>query len=101
MSCYTICARLFVVSTRAPLRGRLTPPATLVQGRIQLSVKGEQRRGQSFGATTDLIMPTATCAELMTPCCVVCLMATSRSDKEYGCHLRKKNMKRTEREDNQ
>ena len=30
--------------TRAPLRGRLTPPATLAQGIFQLNVKGAERR---------------------------------------------------------
>ena len=34
-----------VRATRAPLRGRLTPPATLAQARLQLNVKRAERRG--------------------------------------------------------
>ena len=34
-----------ICCTRAPLRGRLTPPATLARGRIQLNVKGAERIG--------------------------------------------------------
>ena len=65
-------------------------PAALAQGRIQQTVKGVERRGQGSRASSDLIMPRATCAELIALCCVVCLLAVSRSDREYGCNLRKK-----------
>ena len=48
-----------------PLRGRRTPPATLAQGRMLLiHVKGAERRGPWFGADSDSITPSATCAEL-------------------------------------
>ena len=37
---------VFLTKHRAPLRGRLTPPATLAQGRMQLNhVKGAGRGG--------------------------------------------------------
>ena len=93
----TCIIRYLVWYTRVPLRGRLMPAATLAQGLIQ----GAERRGQWSGASSDLIMPTATCAELIDLCCAVCLLATSRSDPQHGFNLRKKNLKRTQREDNQ
>ena len=49
-------------NTRAPLQ----PPASLAQGRMQLiHVKGVERGGPRFGATSELIMPTAVCACLV------------------------------------
>ena len=35
-----------------------------------------------------MIVQKATCAELVTLCCAVCLLAISRSDRQYGCNLR-------------
>ena len=58
--------------TRAPLRGRLMRSVTLAQGRIQQNVKGAERRGPWFGATSDLIMPRTTCAEVVLPCALLC-----------------------------
>ena len=75
--------------TRTPLRGRLTPSATFAKGRTQSKMKEVERRGPSLGATSDLIMPRATCAELIALCCAVCLLSMSRSDRQYGCNLRK------------
>ena len=54
-----------IPSTRAPLLGRLTPPATLAQGRIQLNAKEAERIGPCFAATSDLIKSRAACAELI------------------------------------
>ena len=52
--------------TRALLRGRLTPTASLAQGRMQLKhVKGAERKGARFGATSELILPRAACAKLL------------------------------------
>ena len=60
------------MSTGVPLRGRLTPPATLAQGRMQLKhVKGAERRVPWFGANIELTMPRAACAELIALCCAV------------------------------
>ena len=42
-------------------------------------------------------MPRATCAELIALSCATCLLAMPRSDRQYGCSLRKRKMKRTER----
>ena len=88
-----------IICARAPLRGRLTPPATLAQGRTQLYVKGAEIKKPWFRATSDLIMPRATCEELIALCFVVCLLEMPRSDRQYGCNLQKKTKKRTERED--
>ena len=75
--------------TTAPLHGRLTPPATLAQGRMQLKhVKGAERRGPSFVANGESIMPRAACAELIALCCAVCLLAVSHSNRQYGCNFR-------------
>ena len=64
---------------------RLTQPATLTQGKTQLkNVKGVEIRGPRFGATSDLIMLRATCAELIGLCCAVCLLAMPRSGRQYG-----------------
>ena len=52
--------------------------------------KWAERRGPWLGATSDLIMPRATCAELMALCCAVCLLAMARSDRQYESNLRKK-----------
>ena len=41
------------------------------------------RRGPWFGANSDLIMPRAACAEQIALCCAVCLLAVSRSDRQY------------------
>ena len=57
---------------RASLRGRLTPPATFAQGRMQLKhVKVGERRGSLFGANNDLIMPRGACSEQIALCCAV------------------------------
>ena len=60
----------------------VTPSATLAKGRKQLNVKGAERRGPRFGATNDLILPRATCAELVALCCAVCLLEMPRSDRQ-------------------
>ena len=87
--------------TRAPLRGRLALPATLAQGRIQLKVKGAERRGPPFGATSDLIPPRATCAELIALCCAMCLLEMSRSDRQHtGVISEEKKTRLEPREDN-
>ena len=67
---------------RAPLRERLTPPATLAQGRFQLTiVKAAERRGPRFSATSYLILPRDTCAELIAMYVLCCLLAMSRLDR--------------------
>ena len=67
--------------TRAPLRGRLTPPLRSRKARKNATknidyVKGAERRGPRFGANSDLIMPRAACAEqialLVVLSCAVC-----------------------------
>ena len=42
---FAMCDRNMYIYTRASLHGRLTPPATLVQGRTQLNVKGADISG--------------------------------------------------------
>ena len=37
----------YILRTRAPLRGRLIPPATRAQGRMQLDVNGTERDAQT------------------------------------------------------
>ena len=46
-SCVVGTCIFVIVFTRAPLRGRLTPPATLAQGRIQLNVKVAKQREEA------------------------------------------------------
>ena len=92
-----------VSTTRAPRRGRLTPPATLAQGKFQLNMKGAERGGPRIYATSDLIMPRGTCAELIALSVLCCMLAMSRSDRQYsstGVIGEEKNAKRTEMEDN-
>ena len=80
-----------VVCTRAP-------PGSLAQGRIQLNEKEAEWGGPWFGATSDLIMPRATCADLITLCCAVALVgAATFWSAVFGCNLRNKIVKRTER----
>ena len=75
--------------TRVPLRGRLRPLA-----RKTTTSKCEGgRKGPRFDATSGLIMPRANCAEMIALCCAVCLLAMSRSDRQYGCILRKQKKK--------
>ena len=51
--------------------------------KIQLIyVKGAERRGPRFSATCDLIMPRATCAELIALSVLCCMLAMSRSDRQ-------------------
>ena len=75
-TCYLVVLCLFKRKHRAPLRGRLTPLATLAQGRMQLKyVKGEGRRGpRLFGANSEVIMPRGACAELIALRCAGCLL---------------------------
>ena len=68
--------------------GRLTPPAMLALGKAQQNVNGAEKKGPWFNASSDLIMPGATCAELIALCCAVRLLAVSRSDRQYGYNLR-------------
>ena len=69
----------------------------VAQGRTQLNDKVAEGRNPMFGATGALITPRAGCAALFALCCAVCVLAMSRSDRQYGCNLRKKKMSRTER----
>ena len=86
--------------TRAPLHGRLTPPATLARGRMQLiNLKGAERKDPRFGANSDLIMPNAACVEQIALPRAVCLSAVSRSDRQYGCNLRAGGNMGTERDE--
>ena len=62
---------IYIYITRAPLRGRLTPPPTLAQGIFQLNAKGAKRRGPRFSATSDDIMPRATLCRADCPLCAV------------------------------
>ena len=73
---------VLVIYTTAPLRGRLTPSATLAQERFQLNVKGAERRGPGYSATSDSIIPRAACAELIAMSVLCCLLAMSRSDRQ-------------------
>ena len=50
--------------------------------------KGTERRGPWCGANSKLMMPRAARAVLIALCCAVCLLAVSRSDRQYGCNLR-------------
>ena len=63
-------------------------------------MNGAERRGPRFGATTrsDLMLPRAAGAELIALCCVVCLLAMSRSDRQHTGVIceQERNMKITE-----
>ena len=55
-----------------------------------------------ISATSDLIMPRGTCAELIAPSVLCCSLAMSRFDRQYsstGVIGEEKNAKRTEMED--
>ena len=52
--------------------------------------EGGGKRRPCFRAASDLIMPRATCAELIPLCCAVCLLAMPHSDRQHGCNLRGK-----------
>ena len=59
---------------------------------------GVKIRGPWFGAASDMMTPRATGAELIALwcCAAVCLLAMSRSDRQYGCNLwEEKNKRRT------
>ena len=57
--------------------------AAVAQGRFQqINGKGAERRGPRFSATSDLIMPRATCAELIDLSVLCCMLAMSRSDRQ-------------------
>ena len=88
--------------TRALSRGRLTPPATLAQGRFQLIMKGAERGDPWISATSHLIMQRVTCAELIARSVLCCMLAMSRSDRQYsstGVIGEKQNAQRTEMEE--
>ena len=75
---------------------------TLAQGKIQLNVKGAERRGRRFGSTSDWIMSRATCAELIALCCAVCLLAMSGSDWQCtGVTCEEKNVRTERRQSNE
>ena len=40
-----------------------------------------------------VMMPRATCAKLIALCCAVCLLAMSRSNRQYAIYDKKKNMR--------
>ena len=65
--------------------------------KVQHNVKGAKRRGPSFGATSNLRMPRATCAELVALRCATCLLAMSRSDRHSTDVVRNKTEEDRER----
>ena len=74
----------------------------VAQGRFQLNMKGAERGGPRISATSDLIMPKGTCAELIALSVLCCMLAMSRFDRQYsstGVIGEGKNAKRTEMED--
>ena len=49
--------------------------------------EGGRKKRPMVGATSDLIMPRATCAELIALSVLCCMLAMSRSDRQkYGCN---------------
>ena len=92
----------FASYARAPPCGRLTPLATLGQGRMHLThVKGgEKEEAHDLVQTANnnnnrYCHKRAACAELIARaelitllCCAACLLAVSGSDRQYGCNLR-------------
>ena len=52
--------------------------------------KGGRKNRPKIRCNQRLIMPRATCAELIALCCAVCLLAMSHSDRQSGCKLQEK-----------
>ena len=66
-----------VIITSALLRGRLTPPASLAQGKVQLKhVRTDGRKNEAHDLVRlgELIAPRVACAELIMValCCALC-----------------------------
>ena len=79
-----------IVDTRAPLRGwRASRLLRSHKEELDKIAKGVARTYR-FGAISYLIMPRATCEELLALCHAVCLLAMSRSDRQYRCTLQRK-----------
>ena len=57
--------------------------------KIRLNAKGGGILGGKIGANRGLIVLRTTCAPLISLCGVVWLLEMSRSDRLYGCSLRK------------
>ena len=61
---------------------RAADAARYARARKITTVKGAERRGPLLSATSDLIMPRATCAEMIALSVLCCMLAMSRSDRQ-------------------